>query len=370
MIGRQLDLFGGPPKPPKNIVIEEEPVTPDPEPELVPPAETEAIVSEEKPEVEGVNAPAGHGVHVQMPAAASTNQSMGFVEVSITPEPVEETSVAEIESPEPETPEPVLTAPELPESEVNEVVQEFAPESEVDFEEAIPDGWPESIPEAEMVLVDAGEDSGGFIVPEITSDEPVVEMPITGMPDTEAEISERNEDEIELPDSEPEVIPEMDSLLEQEEIAPAGLSEEELIENEVAAIAPAMEAAGETSQEEKEPVEDGPLNIPADQALYSRQYYTMRETAGMFNVNQSLLRFWENEFDILKPKKNRKGDRYFRPDDIKNLELIYHLLRVRKFTISGAKDYLKNRSKSLDTFAMVQRLEKLKLFLQEIKTHA
>jgi DNA-binding transcriptional MerR regulator len=72
----------------------------------------------------------------------------------------------------------------------------------------------------------------------------------------------------------------------------------------------------------------------------------------------------------LKPKKNRKGDRYFRPDDIKNLELIYHLLRVRKFTISGAKDYLKNKAKSLDTFVMVQRLEKLKLFLQEIKVHA
>jgi len=116
--------------------------------------------------------------------------------------------------------------------------------------------------------------------------------------------------------------------------------------------------------------EAGRLNIPADPALYSQQYYTMRETANMFNVNQSLLRFWENEFDILKPKKNRKGDRYFRPEDIKNLELIYHLLRVRKFTISGAKDYPKNKAKSLDTFAMVQRLEKLKLFLQELKTHA
>jgi DNA-binding transcriptional MerR regulator len=95
----------------------------------------------------------------------------------------------------------------------------------------------------------------------------------------------------------------------------------------------------------------------------------MRETAAMFNVNQSLLRFWENEFDILKPKKNRKGDRYFRPDDIKNLEQIYHLLKVRKFTIGGAKDYLKARAKSLDTFEMVQRLEKIKGFLLELKTH-
>ena len=123
----------------------------------------------------------------------------------------------------------------------------------------------------------------------------------------------------------------------------------------------ADEGAHEAGQHEKG------LNIPADNALYSRQYYTMRETSAMFNVNQSLLRFWENEFDILKPKKNRKGDRYFRPDDIKNLELIYHLLRVRKFTIEGAKEYLKSKSRIMETFEMVQRLEKLKLFLLEMK---
>ncbi len=110
------------------------------------------------------------------------------------------------------------------------------------------------------------------------------------------------------------------------------------------------------------------LNIPDDKMLFSRQYYTMRETAAMFNVNQSLLRFWENEFDLLKPKKNRKGDRYFRPEDIRNLELIYHLLRVRKFTIEGAREYIRSRSRLPETFEMVQRLEKLKLFLQELKT--
>ena len=57
----------------------------------------------------------------------------------------------------------------------------------------------------------------------------------------------------------------------------------------------------------------------------------------MFKVNISLVRFWENEFDILKPKKNGKGDRLFRPEDVKNLNLIYHLLREKKYTIDGAK---------------------------------
>jgi DNA-binding transcriptional MerR regulator len=111
------------------------------------------------------------------------------------------------------------------------------------------------------------------------------------------------------------------------------------------------------------------LNIPPDEELYRRQYYTMRETAAMFKVNQSLLRFWENEFDILQPKKNKKGDRYFRPIDIRNLELIYHLLRVRKYTIEGAREYLRNANKGADTFELVRKLEKLRSFLLELKAN-
>src|SRR5690606_26159364 len=68
-----------------------------------------------------------------------------------------------------------------------------------------------------------------------------------------------------------------------------------------------------------------------------KQYYSISEVAGMFRVNTSLVRYWENEFDILQPKKNRKGDRLFRQEDIQNLKLIYHLLRERKYTIEGAK---------------------------------
>jgi len=109
------------------------------------------------------------------------------------------------------------------------------------------------------------------------------------------------------------------------------------------------------------------IDIPADEVLFSKQYYTMGEVSEMFRVNQSLLRFWETEFDILQPKKNKKGDRYFRPVDIKNLHLIYHLLRQKKYTIEGAKEFLKKNKKAEDRFEVIQRLEQIKAFLVEWK---
>lgn len=107
--------------------------------------------------------------------------------------------------------------------------------------------------------------------------------------------------------------------------------------------------------------------IPEDELLYSKQYYGIGEVASMFKVNTSLLRYWESEFDIIKPRKNGKGDRFFRPDDIKNLQIIHHLLRQKKFTIEGAKEYLKNNKKSKEKFEMVKQLEQLKRFLLEMK---
>jgi DNA-binding transcriptional MerR regulator len=109
------------------------------------------------------------------------------------------------------------------------------------------------------------------------------------------------------------------------------------------------------------------IDIPVDEVLFSKQYYTMGEVSEMFRVNQSLLRFWETEFDILQPKKNKKGDRYFRPVDIKNLHLIYHLLRMKKYTIEGAKEFLKKNKKAEDRFEVIQRLEQIKAFLIEWK---
>jgi len=109
------------------------------------------------------------------------------------------------------------------------------------------------------------------------------------------------------------------------------------------------------------------IQIPPDDILFQKQYYPIGEVAKWFRVNQSLVRYWETEFDILQPRKNRKGDRYFRPVDVKNLLLIYDLLRRRKFTLEGAKDYLKNARRAEEKFAIIQSLQKIKAFFLELK---
>jgi len=111
------------------------------------------------------------------------------------------------------------------------------------------------------------------------------------------------------------------------------------------------------------------INIPEDEELFKKQYYSIGEVAEMFRVNHSLLRYWENEFDIIQPRKNKKGDRHFRPVDIKNLHLIYSLLRQRKFTIDGAKDFLKKNKKAEERFMAIQKLEQIKGFLLEMKAN-
>lgn len=109
------------------------------------------------------------------------------------------------------------------------------------------------------------------------------------------------------------------------------------------------------------------IEIPEDEILFQKKYYSIGIVADMFKVNLSLLRFWENEFDILKPRKNGKGDRLFRPEDIKNLKLIFHLLRERKYTMEGAKEFLKQNKKAEEKFAVIESLKKLKGFLNELK---
>jgi DNA-binding transcriptional MerR regulator len=115
--------------------------------------------------------------------------------------------------------------------------------------------------------------------------------------------------------------------------------------------------------------EQSELHVPEDEILFKKQYYSIGEVAQMFKENQSLIRYWETEFDILQPRKNRKGDRFFRPVDIKNLVLIYDLLRRRKFTLEGAKEYLKKSSKAEERFAAIKSLEKIKGFLLELKAN-
>ena len=99
-----------------------------------------------------------------------------------------------------------------------------------------------------------------------------------------------------------------------------------------------------------------------------KRYYSMGELAKAFNVNASLIRFWDKEFDILKPKKNAKGNRMFTPEDVKNLQLIYHLVKERGFTLEGAKAHLKDgQKKTLDNFDIISKLESIKTQLLNIK---
>jgi DNA-binding transcriptional MerR regulator len=112
------------------------------------------------------------------------------------------------------------------------------------------------------------------------------------------------------------------------------------------------------------------IEVPDDEELFQKQYYTISQVAKWFRVNTSLLRFWENEFEILKPKKNRKGDRLFRPEDVKNLQLIYQLLRERKYTIEGAKEYIKTNRKKADLeLQLTITLQKFKSFLLDLKAN-
>lgn len=88
----------------------------------------------------------------------------------------------------------------------------------------------------------------------------------------------------------------------------------------------------------------------------------------MFDVNTSNIRFWENEFDILKPHKNKKGNRLFTPEDIENIKIIYHLLKEKGMTIKGAQKKLKdNKEDTLQNFEVVSRLQDIRQMLIEIK---
>ncbi|MBV7269892.1 MerR family transcriptional regulator [Winogradskyella luteola] len=103
--------------------------------------------------------------------------------------------------------------------------------------------------------------------------------------------------------------------------------------------------------------------------LPDKRYYGIGEVAKAFNVNASLIRFWEKEFDVIKPKKNTKGNRKFTPEDIKNLKFIYHLVKERGFTLEGAKTHLKEEKKqSLEKFEIIEKLESIKAQLIKIKT--
>ena len=108
--------------------------------------------------------------------------------------------------------------------------------------------------------------------------------------------------------------------------------------------------------------------MPYKEHEISKMYYTMGEVAAIFDVNQSLIRFYEKEFDVLQPKKNKKGNRYFTPEDIEHLRIIFHLIREKGYTLNGAKEHLKkNMDESKENQRVIDALENIKRFLLEVR---
>lgn len=108
--------------------------------------------------------------------------------------------------------------------------------------------------------------------------------------------------------------------------------------------------------------------MPYKEKEIEKVYFSIGEVAEEFNVATSLIRFWESEFDILSPKKNKKGNRQFTKNDIQKLKLIYHLVKERGFTLHGAKDMLDNNPDELqDKMEMIASLHSVKDFLLRLK---
>lgn len=110
--------------------------------------------------------------------------------------------------------------------------------------------------------------------------------------------------------------------------------------------------------------------MPYKEKEITKMYYSIGEVASYFDVNTSLIRFWEKEFDILRPKKNKKGNRMFTQQDMENLKVIYHLVKERGFTLDGARQKLKeNKDDTVNNVEIVERLEKVRGYLLNLKQH-
>lgn len=108
--------------------------------------------------------------------------------------------------------------------------------------------------------------------------------------------------------------------------------------------------------------------MPYKERKIEKLYYSIGEVAAMFQVNSSLIRFWEKEFDIIKPKKNKKGNRFFTQQDIDSIRLIYHLVKEKGLTLSGAKKKIReNKEDTNNNFEVIRTLTEIKAMLLEIK---
>lgn len=107
--------------------------------------------------------------------------------------------------------------------------------------------------------------------------------------------------------------------------------------------------------------------MPYKEVKVEKLYYSIGEVAKMFDVNTSLIRFWEKEFDIIKPKKNKKGNRLFTQKDIDNFHIIYHLVKEKGMTLKGAKKKMKeNKEDTQHNFEIIKSLEQIKEMLTDL----
>lgn len=181
----------------------------------------------------------------------------------------------------------------------------------------------------------------------------------------EEPVEKKQQENIFVPQREPEPLVVNEDPIEVEFAEPTPIIETPVIES------PIPEPI-KTSTRGRKKLTDAAMNaavidVPEDDVLFQKKYYGIGLVAEMFKVNISLIRFWEKEFDILKPKLNGKGDRHFRPEDVKNLKLIHHLLREKKYTIEGAREFLRKNKKSEEVFGVIEDLKKTKLFLTDLK---
>jgi len=108
--------------------------------------------------------------------------------------------------------------------------------------------------------------------------------------------------------------------------------------------------------------------MPYKEKRVEKLYYSIGEVAEMFNVNSSLIRYWEKEFDIIKPKKNKKGNRFFTIEDIEHFHIIYYLVKELGLTLKGAQKKLKeNKEGTMNNFEVVKSLKEIKSMLLEIR---
>lgn len=108
--------------------------------------------------------------------------------------------------------------------------------------------------------------------------------------------------------------------------------------------------------------------MPYREKKIEKLYYSISEVAAMFTVNTSLIRFWESEFDIIKPKKNKRGNRMFTKNDIDNFHLIFHLVKEQGHTLVGAKEKLKNSSDETNAnHEVIKSLSHIKEFLIKLR---